>query len=621
MMLSLFPRSQTLAALLAAASLCLAGSSWAQSGDEAPGAGTKVELSADSLNPAADASPKASASPSATPAASASPSATPAAAATPKAPTGPLPPAGVALNANSDFSQKGDGTLPKGWANTGTGAITVEDEGSGHFARLVSQEPGSLVQMSSTVPITTGVKGLETAVTFRTANVKFMGTNYVTDARMMFRFQDAEGKAVGKNPPDIIFDSHAKDWTPISRKFLVPEGATALVVLPSVNKAQSGTLDLQTLKIAPMSPEEAQAIVDAATLAEKQKAEASAAADKKKAEDEAAIQGILALPSISKELKVSGNKLVTADGTQVILQGVNVVSLEWGAKGEGILRSMKVAIDDWKANVVRLPVMDTFWFGQGKPPKVPPNDQEAYRKVVDDAIKLAAARGAYVVLDLHRFHAPEQGAADFWKDAAARYKDNPAVLFDIFNEPTGITWEQWQKGGTIEKKDKAGVVTTFESPGMQGLVDAVRGTGAKNIIVAGGLGYAYDLSGILNGFALDDKGGNGIMYATHFYNWHGGWQKHFLDLVDKYPLLVGEFGADKNKMAFIPAKNQEDPMTWSPDALAMVQKYKLNWTAFSLHPKSTPVLISDWDYTPTPAWGVFVKDALGGKVFELGRLR
>ncbi|HEY8965308.1 MAG TPA: cellulase family glycosylhydrolase, partial [Candidatus Methylacidiphilales bacterium] len=222
-----------------------------------------------------------------------------------------------------------------------------------------------------------------------------------------------------------------------------------------------------------------------------------------------------------------------------------------------------------------------------------------------------------VILDLHRFLAPGDNCVDFWKDAAARYKNNPAVLFDIFNEPHDISWEVWRNGGTVEASGKP----PFHSPGMQGLVDAVRGTGAKNIIVAGGLAYAYDLTGILKGYALDDKGGNGIMYATHFYNWHKGWAEHFLAVAEKYPVLVGETGADTKKMNFIPASQQEDPYTWVPDALGFIQKYRLNWTAFSLHTGATPVLISDWNYTPTPFWGVFVKEALSGKQFEMKSMR
>lgn len=71
----------------------------------------------------------------------------------------------------------------------------------------------------------------------------------------------------------------------------------------------------------------------------------------------------------------------------------------------------------------------------------------------------------------------------------------------------------------------------------------------------------------------------------------------------------------------MPKNKQEDPNTWVPDALAMIQKYKLNWIAFSFHPKATPILISNWDYEPTPFYGAYIKDALAGTTYELQRMR
>ncbi|MFA6285900.1 MAG: glycoside hydrolase family 5 protein [Opitutaceae bacterium] len=530
-------------------------------------------------------------------------------------PATPAAPAGPSLLANGDFSAATQDPLwPDGWPHDPSQPITWEKEGSIRFLRLVSQKEGQLVQLTRTLPLSPDVKGLVLTVRFRIANFKF-GTNgsgapsFTKDIHFSYKFLDAQGQPVAKGG-GFVLDSHAKDWTDVSRRFLVPEGAAAIQLIPVIAQVKSGTLDLGQVIVTPMPAAEAGALAQAPLLAAK-----------KQTEDEADILKLLELPSKTPEIKVSGNRLVTAAGATVWLQGVNVPSLEWSAKGEYILRSVKVAIDDWKANVIRLPVNDGFWFGRGKAPQTS-NDPEAYRLVVDNAIKLAAARGAYIVLDLHRFHAPEDGAVEFWKDAAARYKNNPAVLFDLFNEPTGIPWAVWQKGGDFQVKQKGKTeLLTKHSTGMQALIDAVRSTGAKNIVVAGGLGYAYDLSGVLNGFALTDSSGNGIMYATHFYNWHGGWQKRFLDVAAKYPILVGEFGADVKKMGFIPAKNQEDPYTWSPDALALVQKYRLNYTAFCIHPKATPRLIENWNYDPTPFWGQFVKDALAGKKFELKKMR
>ena len=74
-------------------------------------------------------------------------------------------------------------------------------------------------------------------------------------------------------------------------------------------------------------------------------------------------------------------------------------------------------------------------------------------------------------------------------------------------------------------------------------------------------------------------------------------------------------------MSFIPKEQFEDPHTWAPDLLGMIQKHKLHWTAWSFHPKAAPKIISNWQYEPTPFWGDYVKSALGGREYELKKPR
>jgi hypothetical protein len=300
--------------------------------------------------------------------------------------------------------------------------------------------------------------------------------------------------------------------------------------------------------------------------------------------------------------------------------------MEWSAGGEQVLESVRVAIRDWKANVIRLPVKETFWSGTGPYQ----NDGGAhYRQLVDDVVNLAAASDVYTVIDLHRYRAPQQVHAKFWTEVAKRYKNHPSVLFELLNEPHDVSWQVWRDGGFVsEKKTDTDALTEnqeqlrgFESIGMQGLVDAVRNTGAKNIVIAGGLDWAYDLSGIVNGYALDDRGGNGIVYATHVYPWKSDWQGKFVEVAEKHPIFIGECGAPRERMSFIPPEQHEDPATWVPDFLGLVQKHQYHWTAWSFHPRASPVLLKDWTYEPTPYWGQPAKDALHGKTFELKRMR
>ena len=520
-------------------------------------------------------------------------------------------------NGNFETDAKGAG-WPDGWGHGPSPGISWEADNGKHFIRLKQQEPGKMMMLYQIVPIRSGIKGLDLSTKYRTAGIK-TGVNSWFDARMILHFLDASGKPVKPDAAALRFSAKAEDWTVASSRILVPEGAVKLEMMPSLFQVADGTLDLAEIRVAPMSDSDAEAMIASKD-----------AAAKKLAEQTALVNKDLELPPITRELKVEGNQLVTADGKKLWLQGLCVDSMQWGP-GDNILYSIRVAIDDWKANVIRLPVHDDPWFG--RPIHKTPSNQEAYRHLVDQAVKLAAAKGAYLVLDLHQFGAPTEAHVAFWKDAAARYKNNPAVLFELFNEPHGISWEIWRNGGSLSSpKNKSTDVNPTEntqkmetdvSTGVQALVKAVRETGAKNMIISGGLDWSYDLTGIMNGYALDDLGGNGIMYVTHIYPWKKDWKNKFLLAADKYPIIVTEIGCPEKweDFSFIPQSQRYPLEGWSENVLGMIQKNKLHWTGFSFNPHCGPPILKDWDYTPTPFWGVYVKEALAGKQFEAKEMR
>ena len=117
------------------------------------------------------------------------------------------------------------------------------------------------------------------------------------------------------------------------------------------------------------------------------------------------------------------------------------------------------------------------------------------------------------------------------------------------------------------------------------------------------------------------------MYSSHIYPWKKDWQINTLDAAAKYPIFVGEVGCPDSwdGYKFIPENERYETLgagcPWPEDVIGMFQKYKLNWTGFSFHPHCGPQAISDWNYTPTPNWGVYVKDALAGKQYEVKRMR
>ena len=519
---------------------------------------------------------------------------------------------------NGNFETSKDGAWPTGWGHPKSG--TWEQENGNHFLRLTSAQPGEMDMLYQPVKLPADCKALELDWRERVTGLK-PGSKPWFDARVLVQFKDASGKDVKGDPSPAATGKDTKGWEPRKMQFLVPDGAASVVFMPALFQVAAGTFDLDDVELKSIP---AQPLITAAQSALATAVEASKKAFVPVEPPQAA--------KAPKELHTAGTKVLDSDGKEVWLQGVNAGGMESVAKDSHVLKSVEVGIDDWKSNVIRLPVKSNFWFGHG--PYQPHDGGEGYRLMVDQAVTLASNRGAYLLLDLHRFRAPEQEDIDFWKDAAARYKNNPAVIFDLFNEPHDVPWDIWRNGGTVgEKKsgvdesaflsadEKAKANAGFHSVGMQALLDTVRGTGARNVVVVGGLAWSGDLSGVTKGYALEDKTGNGIMYGWHNYNWHKNWQGRVGDALLKYPIFVGEVGCDINKMKFIPLQDQEDPYTWFPDMIGFIQKNHLNWTAWCLHPKATPILITDWNYTPSPFWGVPVKEALAGKQFVMQKMR
>ncbi len=320
-------------------------------------------------------------------------------------------------------------------------------------------------------------------------------------------------------------------------------------------------------------------------------------------------------------LKVVGTQVRNSRDERVHLRGVNVASMEWTSNGEGhILDTVKTAIQDWHVKVLRLPLAQDRWFGKAPEQK---DDGQAYRALVKEVVEVCAAKGCYIVLDLHwsdagewgqqigQHNMPDQNSLTFWKDLAAVYKNHPAVIFDLYNEPHDVSWDVWLKGGKVaERNRRGGLEKTYEAVGMQTLLDAVRDTGAKNVVMVGGLNWSYDLSGILEGKQLADPKGNGVIYANHAYPFKGDsvakWVAKMEAATKKLPVNVSEFGSDP------PGAGGVRGEQWVRQVLQALQDHDWDWIAWDMHPRASPCLIADWKYTPTPHFGNWVQQALLG---------
>ncbi|MGW1765127.1 cellulase family glycosylhydrolase [Streptomyces sp. NPDC002073] len=329
------------------------------------------------------------------------------------------------------------------------------------------------------------------------------------------------------------------------------------------------------------------------------------------------------------ELSVTGNRLTDQNGVTRRLLGVNRSGGEFMCvQGNGIFdgpvddASVR-AIADWKANTVRIPLNEECWLGLDN--IKPEYRGAAYAEAVKGLVGRVLARGMTPVVELHwtygQYTGNSSGCADvhascqkpmpdaryapqFWTSVANTFKNDRRVVFDLFNEPypdratstTGQAWACWRDGGTCP-----GI--GYEVAGMQDLVDAVRATGARNLVLVPGIAYSNDLSQWLTHSPTDPTGN--LAAAWHVYNFNACsneacWDSTLAPIAARVPLVAGEIGENTCGHGFI-----DRVMNWF-DARALSY---LGWTWNTWNCNSGPALITSYDGTPT-SFGIGLRDRL-----------
>jgi len=215
----------------------------------------------------------------------------------------------------------------------------------------------------------------------------------------------------------------------------------------------------------------------------------------------------------------------------------------------------------------------------------------------------------------------------YWSAVATDFKGYPNVIFDLYNEPyfdnfAGVSsaadkWKALRDGG-ISNFYYASNQTKNEqyaTAGMQAMLNAVRATGANNVVMAAGISWAQDFSQWV-AYKPNDPAGQ-LAMSWHAYPYYGAafgtsqytqpglgavsydWAQAVLNA--GYPIIIGETG-DRSVNGTTSAPFLGVLLPWADSHNVSVVGW--GWNAWG---ESSANLIKDASGTPTDGYGVAFK--------------
>jgi hypothetical protein len=342
--------------------------------------------------------------------------------------------------------------------------------------------------------------------------------------------------------------------------------------------------------------------------------------------------------------------IVDGSGKVVQLHGADRSGTEYsclnGSFFDGPVDQTAVsAMKAWNINAVRVPLNEDCWLGINGVASA--YGGAKYQTAISGWVDLLTQNGMVVILDLH-WTAPgttlsnaQEPMADadhaptFWSQVATMFKGNGTVIFDLFNEPFITDWGCWVSGGSCAQANGA----NYSVAGMASLLQAVRSTGAKNVVILGGLSYSSDMSqwvASVNGIPnlpapLDGIGIENVAASWHAYDFNSEqsgcpsqYNGYSMSLTCNsaqttamntsatsvlsagFPLIIGESGISAystSTAASFTATQITDLEGWYDNLLTWAEMQGQGYLAWSWNTDTPPLLLTDYTGTPTPDFG------------------
>jgi endoglucanase len=229
--------------------------------------------------------------------------------------------------------------------------------------------------------------------------------------------------------------------------------------------------------------------------------------------------------AVNGRLSVCGVHLCNAAGTAIQLRGMSSHGLQFfpNCVNAGSLSALR---NDWTADFVRL----SMYVQEGGLE----TDPAGFTAKVNGLVDNATALGLYVLVDFHILTPGDPNAnlglaKTFFADVSARHAGNDNVLYEVANEPNGVSWD--------------GIKSYAEQ-----VIPVIRKNAPDSVVLVGTRGFSS--LGLSDGsdekeILADPVDAKNVMYTFHFYAASHGADRRAVvaRAAGELPLFVSEFGS------------------------------------------------------------------------------
>ncbi|SDK11274.1 endoglucanase [Lentzea albidocapillata subsp. violacea] len=258
--------------------------------------------------------------------------------------------------------------------------------------------------------------------------------------------------------------------------------------------------------------------------------------------------------AVNGQLKVCGVKLCNKNGKQIQLRGMSTHGIQWYSQCVKTA-SLDALAGDWKADVLRISMYIQEGGYESNPRK--------FTDMVHGYIEEATKRGLYALVDWHQLSPGDPNhntarAKTFFKEIAQRHKNKTNIIYDIANEPNGVTWSR---------------VKSY----AEAVIPTIRAEDPDSLVLVGTHGWStFGLSDgrNINEVSQNRVNASNLMYTFHFYakDHRDSYLNALRTVSRQVPVFVTEFGSQEA------SGDGPNDFTMANKFISFMKEAKISWT-------------------------------------------